>query len=110
MYACLLFADPGYVVTNVARYSSLLSFYFCPKYRWDYPIVVCAAMESFSKYDIYTLMSQSVMKRIALGLSRSSVVTWLILPVVICLSQRLTHACVSIVVYGETANGSLKQL
>ena len=33
-------------------------------------------------------------------------ITWLILPVVICLSQRLSHACLSF----ETANGSLKQL
>ncbi|KAM0793817.1 hypothetical protein BDR22DRAFT_816241, partial [Usnea florida] len=32
--------------------------------------------------------------------------TWLILPVVICLSQRLSHACLSISnLYGETANG-----
>ena len=38
-------------------------------------------------------------------------VTWLILPVVICLSQRLSHACLSInCLYGETANGSLNQL
>ncbi len=38
-------------------------------------------------------------------------VTWLILPVVICLSQRLSHACLSIsTLYGETANGSLNQL
>ena len=37
--------------------------------------------------------------------------TWLILPVVICLSQRLSHACLSISnLYGETANGSLNQL
>ena len=28
--------------------------------------------------------------------SLESVVTWLILPVVICLSQRLSHACLSI--------------
>jgi len=35
----------------------------------------------------------------------------LILPVVICLSQRLSHACVSTNLYhGETANGSLNQL
>ena len=37
---------------------------------------------------------------------------WLILPVVICcLSQRLSHACLSIsfYLYGETVNGSLKQ-
>ena len=34
------------------------------------------------------------------------IVTWLILPVVICLSQRLSHACLSISnLYGETANG-----
>ncbi len=39
------------------------------------------------------------------------IVTWLILPVVICLSQRLSHACLSISnLYGETANGSLNQL
>ena len=38
-------------------------------------------------------------------------VTWLILPVVICLSQRLSHACLSInCLYCETANGSLNQL
>jgi hypothetical protein len=35
------------------------------------------------------------------------IVTWLILPVVICLSQRLSHACLSISnLYCETANGS----
>ena len=38
-------------------------------------------------------------------------VTWLILPVVICSSQRLSHACLSISwLYCETANGSLNQL
>jgi hypothetical protein len=43
--------------------------------------------------------------------SRLKIVTWLILPVVICLSQRLSHACLSISnLYGETANGSLNQL
>jgi hypothetical protein len=42
---------------------------------------------------------------------RPKIVTWLILPVVICLSQRLSHACPSISdLYGETANGSLNQL
>jgi hypothetical protein len=41
----------------------------------------------------------------------SKTVTWLILPVVICLSQRLSHACLSISnLYSETANGSLNQL
>ena len=41
----------------------------------------------------------------------SKIVTWLILPVVICLSQRLSHACLSISnLYRETANGSLNQL
>ena len=40
-----------------------------------------------------------------------SIVTWLILPVVIRLSQRLSHACASISdSYCETANGSLYQL
>ena len=48
-----------------------------------------------------------------LGRLRASLktVTWLILPVVICLSQRLSHACLSISnLYRETANGSLNQL
>ena len=46
-----------------------------------------------------------------LGFSGSKIVTWLILPVVICLSQRLSHACLSISnLYSETANGSLNQL
>ena len=41
----------------------------------------------------------------------SMIATWLILPVVICLSQRLSHACLSInCLYCETANGSLNQL
>ena len=30
------------------------------------------------------------------GQPRRTIVTWLILPVVICLSQRLSHACLSI--------------
>ena len=39
------------------------------------------------------------------------VVTWLILPVVICLPQRLSHACLSIsLFYCETAYSSLSQL
>ena len=42
---------------------------------------------------------------------RARQATWLILPVVICLSQRLSHACLSISdLYCETANGSLNQL
>ena len=41
----------------------------------------------------------------------ANVVTWLILPVVICLSLRLSHASLSISkLYSETADGSLKQL
>ena len=44
------------------------------------------------------------------GVPRKLVI-WLILPVVICLSQRLSHACLSISnLYCETANGSLNQL
>lgn len=37
--------------------------------------------------------------------------TWLILPAIICLFKRLSHACLSISrTIGETANGSLYQL
>lgn len=37
--------------------------------------------------------------------------TWLILPVVVCLSRRLSHACKvqAPICEGETANGSLNQ-
>ena len=43
--------------------------------------------------------------------STCSADTWLILPVVICLSQRLSHACLSLNNFKrETANGSLNQL
>ena len=45
------------------------------------------------------------------GFVREEQGIWLILPVVICLSQRLSHACLSIsTLYRETANGSLNQL
>ena len=45
------------------------------------------------------------------GVGPEELVIWLILPVVICLSQRLSHACLSIsTLYRETANGSLNQL
>ena len=60
---------------------------------------------------------QSFGSRMASGRGRKNLshlfktVTWLILPVVICLSQRLSHACLSIKrLYFETANGSLNQL
>ena len=45
------------------------------------------------------------------SVSTARAVTWLILPVVICLSQRLSHACLSMnASHCETANGSLNQL
>ena len=43
--------------------------------------------------------------------SSAVLATWLILPVVICLSQRLSHACLrTSYLHSETANGSLDQL
>ena len=63
------------------------------------------------------LVARSVALRVVrvspgIGASRAArQATWLILPVVICLSQRLSHACLSISdLYCETANGSLNQL
>ena len=38
----------------------------------------------------------SALRRALAGRPRRTIVTWLILPVVICLSQRLSHACLSI--------------
>jgi hypothetical protein len=46
------------------------------------PIVTSSPAPSYSGQDI-----------------SAQIVTWLILPVVICLSQRLSHACLSISVY-----------
>ena len=40
--------------------------------------------------------NSSALKHWAVGRLRRTVVTWLILPVVICLFQRLSHACLSI--------------
>lgn len=40
---------------------------------------------------------------------RLRIVIWLILPVVICLSQRLSHACLSTAGDSEAANSSLQQ-
>ena len=54
---------------------------------------------------------RSGQREVQTNLRPSKIVTWLILPVVICLSQRLSHACLSIsTLYCETANGSLNQL
>ena len=59
----------------------------------------------------YSALALSGVSPAALQLAGVKIVTWLILPVVICLSQRLSHACLSISnLYRETANGSLNQL
>ena len=51
------------------------------------------------------------LKRACARVRSEKAVTWLILPVVICLSQRLSHACLSMnAPHCETANGSLNQL
>jgi hypothetical protein len=46
------------------------------------------------------VLQGNILRRKAGGMTRSppvlEIVTWLILPVVICLSQRLSHACLSI--------------
>ena len=76
-----------------------------PGERWWYTRTVVASLMS-------TIGLRKLRPRCGLALSRGpeelalvaetrsasleSVVTWLILPVVICLSQRLSHACLSI--------------
>ncbi len=50
-------------------------------------------------------------ERIDITSTKNNHDTWLILPVVICLSQRLSHARVGItMVHQKTADGSLNQL
>ena len=73
---------------------------FCPRFGEGWPRGSLLSWSHFGGTQLY-LPSLPVFK----------IVTWLILPVVICLSQRLSHACLSISnLYGETANGSLNQL
>ena len=43
--------------------------------------------------------TSSLSADVALGGAAGKIATWLILPVVICLSQRLSHACLSINIY-----------
>src|SRR6187402_3414182 len=75
-----------------------------------------ALLQGGAVADLVNLKSLQRMKHAAGGRDGASpnaltIVTWLILPVVICLSQRLSHACLSISnLYRETANGSLNQL
>ena len=92
--------------------------------------VCCPLLDDDAMRNVSPLLYLSVNKRLALfelarhsftGLSELvqispfftdiKIATWLILPVVIRSSQRLSHACLSInALYCETANGSLYQL
>jgi hypothetical protein len=72
-------------------------------------ILVINAMP-VSYWQCMVLVRWGASRRLCLALALK-VAIWLILPVVICLSQRLSHACLSInCLYCETANGSLNQL
>ena len=69
---------------------------FCVLWGW------CHSLPSLAAFSFPTSSTSGRYRMIA---------TWLILPVVIRLSQRLSHACLSINnLYCETANGSLYQL
>ena len=68
---------------------------------------VCFALRTIT---IFGILNSSDFAKLRLRWGRLMIVIWLILPVVICLSQRLSHACLSISsLYYETADGSLKQ-
>ena len=79
---------------------------------------VAGKMIYFLKNDLWTIFHANEFSELNLfylknhfPTTHQTIVTWLILPVVICLSQRLSHACLSInCLYCETANGSLNQL
>ena len=65
---------------------------------------------SVNAIGLYCVLFERV-RYVVVVLILHGLVTWLILPVVIRLSQRLSHACLSINnLYCETANGSLYQL
>ena len=51
---------------------------------------------ALSGADPVTKVSPALKHAPVAGLAWLTIVTWLILPVVICLSQRLSHACLSI--------------
>ena len=48
---------------------------------------------------VWLLLKNEALVLLSISLRRLEVVTWLILPVVICLSQRLSHASLRISVY-----------
>ena len=84
-----------------------------PLGRHANPLALSSARWEGARCFARTLGAQSaVLPGVASSLPRPRyLATWLILPVVICLSQRLSHACLSInCLYYETANGSLNQL
>ena len=83
--------------------------------RYDESRVVCMNNVSFSWNNFLKAIGWAVFIHRLPNLAdvNSSVKkesTWLILPVVIRLSQRLSHACLSVNNSYETANGSLNQL
>jgi hypothetical protein len=68
------------------------------------PGVSCREVQQLLRWRTYSASSQRCerapnvrpSRRVGARRDPPSVVTWLILPVVICLSQRLSHACLSI--------------
>ena len=78
----IVLSDAENLVSVGSRPRSLDSFAFCPSTRSM--LLPC-----------YGLSPTQVARRGRAGRTSSRNATWLILPVVICLSQRLSHACVS---------------
>ena len=58
--------------------------------------IISNSSEEEDSYKVSIILLFVVNFYVALSSLRANVVIWLILPVVICLSQRLIHACVSI--------------
>src|SRR4051812_30324094 len=76
------------------------SLYICSIYirSMDYCSILYAATVYVFIY-MYICQYSLVVHVICICTSVNENVTWLILPVVICLSQRLSHACLSINVF-----------
>ncbi len=78
------------------------------RYIWDFP-----GDQDFVESPTFGVSSEFAIghqRYIVCGDDGVRITIWSILPVVICLSQRISHASLSVITYGGTTNGSLKQL
>ena len=90
---CLKFVRSGNKVLQLLVFGLLVCKSLCGTPFNVHDWIVNHLMNSGTRKQPFLLSLSCV---VFLGMQGRKVVTWLILPVVICLSQRLSHACLSI--------------